>query len=50
MYLYLLAKPPVSFSMAYPNCGREHVQPLVGGKCFATVDIDLSFIIEEIIP
>jgi hypothetical protein len=42
---YLLAKPLESFSIAYPNTGREHVQPLDSGRCIC-LDIVLKFMIE----
>jgi hypothetical protein len=42
---YLLAKPLESFSIAYPNTGREHVQPLDSGRCIC-LDMFLKFMIE----
>ena len=45
--LLYLPKPPVSFSMAYPNCGRDDVQlPFTNGRCFLIVADIQCFIIE----
>jgi hypothetical protein len=46
--LIYFPKPPVSFSIAYPNDGRVHVQPLNSGRCFCiTLDMFNEFITES---